>query len=49
MKTERVQHLQPEDYPARWGFCTWFLNLEENNPNFVYRSLFSHESIFFSL
>jgi hypothetical protein len=23
----RVQHLQPEDYLARWEFCTWLLNL----------------------
>jgi hypothetical protein len=54
MKTERrrpyhytrVQHLQPEDYPARREFCTWLLNLEENNPNFVLQILFSDESIF---
>jgi predicted DNA-binding protein YlxM (UPF0122 family) len=54
MKTERrhpyhytrVQHLQPEDYPARWEFCTWLLNLEENTPNFVSRILFSDELTF---
>jgi hypothetical protein len=54
MKTERqrpyhytrVQHLQPEDYPPRREFCTWLLNLEENNPNFVLQILFSDESIF---
>jgi hypothetical protein len=54
MKTERrhpyhytrVQHLQPEDYLARWEFCTWLLNLEENTPNFVFRILFSDESTF---
>jgi hypothetical protein len=54
MKTERrrpyhytrVQHLQAEDYPARREFCTWLLNLEENNPNFVLQILFSDESIF---
>ena len=39
----RVQHLQPEDYPARREFCTWLLNQE---PNFVFRILFSDESIF---
>jgi hypothetical protein len=36
----------PEDYFARREFCTWPLNLEENNPNFVSRILFSDESIF---
>jgi hypothetical protein len=54
MKTERrhpyhytrEQHLQPEDYSARWEFCTWLLNLEENTPNFVARILFSDESTF---
>jgi hypothetical protein len=54
MKTERrhpyhytrVQYLQPEDYPARWEFCTWLLNLEENTPNFVSPILFSNESTF---
>jgi hypothetical protein len=54
MKTERrypydytrVQHLQPEDYPARREFCTWLLNLQVTNPNFVSRILFSDESIF---
>jgi hypothetical protein len=42
----RVQHLQPEDYLARRQFCKWPLNLEENNPKFVSRILFSDESIF---
>jgi hypothetical protein len=54
MKTERrhpyhytrVQHLQPEDYSARWEFCTWLLNPKENTPNFVARILFSDESTF---
>lgn len=42
----RVQHLQPEDYPARREFCTWLLNQEMLEPNFVSRILFSDESLF---
>lgn len=42
----RVQHLQPEDYPARVEFCLWLLEQENLQPNFVSNIMFSDESIF---
>jgi hypothetical protein len=39
-----VQHLEPEDYPARRNFCVWLLNKEAEDENFISRILFSDES-----
>jgi hypothetical protein len=41
-----VHHLQSEDYPARREFCTWLVNQEMLEPNFVSPILFSNESNF---
>jgi hypothetical protein len=38
----RVQHLEPEDYPAR----VWLLNKAAEDENFISRILFSNESSF---
>jgi AraC-like DNA-binding protein len=42
----RVQHLEPEDYPARRNFCVWLLNTAAEDENFISRILFSDESSF---
>jgi hypothetical protein len=42
----RVQHLEPEDYPARRNFCVWLLNKAAEDKNFISRILFSDESSF---
>jgi hypothetical protein len=42
----RVQHLEPEDYPARRNFCVWLLNKAAEDENFISRILFSDESSF---
>jgi hypothetical protein len=42
----RVQHLEPEDYPARRFFCVWLLNKAAEVENFISRILFSDESSF---
>jgi hypothetical protein len=42
----RVQHLEPEDYPARRNFCVWLLNKATEDENFISRILFSDESSF---
>jgi hypothetical protein len=41
----RVQHLEPEDYPARRNVCVWLLN-KAADENFISRILFSDESNF---
>jgi hypothetical protein len=40
----RVQHLEPEDYPARRNVCVWLLNKAAEDENFISRILFSDES-----
>jgi hypothetical protein len=42
----RVQHLEPEGYPARRNFCVWLLNKAAEDENFISRILFSDESSF---
>jgi hypothetical protein len=42
----RVQHLEPEDYPARRNVCVWLLNKAAEDENFISRILFSDESSF---
>jgi hypothetical protein len=42
----RVQHLEPEDDPARRNFCVWLLNKATEDENFISRILFSDESSF---
>jgi hypothetical protein len=42
----RVQHLEPEDYPARRNCCVWLLNKAAEDENFISRILFSDESSF---
>jgi hypothetical protein len=42
----RVQHLEPEDYPARRNVCVWLLNKAAEDENFISRILFSDESNF---
>jgi hypothetical protein len=42
----RVQHLEPEDYPARRFFCVWLFNKAAEVENFISRILFSDESSF---
>jgi hypothetical protein len=42
----RVHYLQSEDYPARREFCTWLVNQEMLERNFVSGILFSDESNF---
>jgi hypothetical protein len=42
----RMQHLEPEDYPARINVCVWLLNKAAEDENFISRILFSNESSF---
>jgi hypothetical protein len=42
----RVQHLEPEDYPARRNVCVCLLNKAAEDENFISRILFSDESNF---
>jgi hypothetical protein len=42
----RVQHLEPEDYPARRNFCVWLLNKAAEDENFISWILFSNKSSF---
>jgi hypothetical protein len=42
----QVQHLQPQDYPARVEFCQWLLRQHADNPNFLDRVIFTDESCF---
>jgi hypothetical protein len=39
----RVQHLEPEDYPARRNFFVWLLNKATEDEHFISRILFSDE------
>ncbi|KAJ4430376.1 hypothetical protein ANN_22592 [Periplaneta americana] len=43
---QRVQALSPADYPARVGFCQWFLQQCGVNPNFPALVLFTEEAQF---
>jgi len=42
----RVQHLLPEDYPRRKRFCENFLRKIDRDPRFLFRVIFSDESLF---
>lgn len=42
----RVQNLLPQDYQARINFCTWILEQEQMDPNFLLKVLFTDESNF---
>lgn len=44
--TQRVQALQPEDYPQRIQFCEWVLEQEAINPEFLSDVLATDESKF---
>lgn len=44
--TQRVQALQPEEYPQRIQFCEWVLEQEALNPEFLSDVLATDESIF---
>lgn len=45
-KVERVQALEPGDYPLRAECARWFLDKEVESPNFLRRVLFTDESSF---
>ena len=42
----RVQHLRPEDYLRRKNFCEDFLRKVDQDPRFLFRVIFSDESLF---
>jgi hypothetical protein len=41
----QVQHLQPQDYPARVEFCQWLLRQHADNPNFLDRVIFTDDHV----
>ncbi|CAH2011645.1 unnamed protein product [Acanthoscelides obtectus] len=43
---QRVQALQPDDFPARVRFCEWLLHQHDNNPDFLKCILVTDESTF---
>ncbi|CAH1987749.1 unnamed protein product [Acanthoscelides obtectus] len=43
---QRVQALQPDDFPARVRFCQWLLHQHDNNPDFLKCILVTDESTF---
>lgn len=43
---QRVQALQPEDFPRRVEFCEWFLQQQRNNQHFTRKILAMDESTF---
>ncbi|CAH2008968.1 unnamed protein product [Acanthoscelides obtectus] len=43
---QRVQVLQPDDFPARVRFCEWLLHQHDNNPDFLKCILVTDESTF---
>ncbi|CAH1964393.1 unnamed protein product [Acanthoscelides obtectus] len=43
---QRVQALQPDDFPARVRFCEWLLHQHDNNPDFLKYILVTDESTF---
>lgn len=42
----RVHDLLPGDYAARVEFCTWIIQQQQNNPDFVNKILFTDEANF---
>ncbi|CAH1966697.1 unnamed protein product [Acanthoscelides obtectus] len=43
---QRVQALQPDDFPARVRFCEWLVHQHDNNPDFLKCILVTDESTF---
>ncbi|CAH1958902.1 unnamed protein product [Acanthoscelides obtectus] len=43
---QRVQALQPDDFPARVRFCEWLLHQHDNNPDFLKCILVTDKSTF---
>ncbi|CAH2000578.1 unnamed protein product, partial [Acanthoscelides obtectus] len=46
LHVQRVQALQPDDFPARVRFCEWLLHQHDNNPDFLKCILVTDESTF---
>lgn len=45
-KLQKVQDLNPRDFPLRVHFCRWLLNKEINSPRFLEKILFTDEATF---
>lgn len=45
-KLQKVQALEPRDYPYRVECCRWFLHKEVDSPNFLRKVLFTDEASF---